>query len=309
VKQPYFGVSLKPAEYARDMVKRLGFKEPHIEWVDNLLDHLGLTKRLYSGAHFFSDQPEIEIYQSDEREKKLFEVDLDLRVYPTRRKQRRPVEAALYGHTVFIDGDFPLERQRLSTCHEVGHYCLPWHEDLAFFREGCVVEPPERKWYESEAHQFAADVLMPPPFFREDMGSLPFGLESIERLSERYLTSLEATARHYVDLSLRSCALVIVEALPHGATTQNAAGLQVRYCHKSHSFPHFIRSGTEVASESPIAQSSLGWSGLTITDEVPGWVFGLRPERRLILHCRSWGKEGDVLVLVEERQGYQPRLF
>ena len=43
--------------------------------------------------------------------------------------------------------------------------------------------------------------------------------------------------------------------------------------------------------------------GTIHTDEAPGWVLGLRPERRLILHCRPWGKEGDVLVLVEERQG------
>jgi len=176
-------------------------------------------------------------------------------------------------------------------------------------KDGCVVEPPGIVQYELDANRFAADLLMPRPFFTEDMGSLPFGLQSVERLSGKYLTSLEATARHYVDLSLRSCALVIVEALADGTITQSGSRHKVRYHKGSRSFNHFIHPGTEIVSDSPIAQASLIGPGLVLIDEVPGWVLGLRPERRLILHCRPWGKEGDVLVLVEERQGNQGRFF
>ncbi|GEM_PF-5621093 len=221
-----------------------------------------------------------------EAQPRLFDLESEVPTCP-RRQQKRPIDAMLIRNqrSILVDTDFPLERQRLATSHEIGHYYLPWHENLTYFKNGCVVDPPGKGQYELEASRFAADLLMPPPFFREDMESLPFGLESLERLSRRYLTSLEATARQYVDLSLRTCALVIVEALPHEATTENGASLKVRYCHKSHSFNHFICPGTEVASESPIAQASLGWSGSTITDEVPGLVLGLRPDRRLILHA------------------------
>lgn len=309
MKQPHFGMSLNPSEYAGELVKRLNFKEPYIDWVDIVLEHLGLRKQLYPGSPFFPAQQEAEIAQSEELHLPLFPHGQDCLAPPRRRQQQRPIDAALVGGTVFIDSDFPLERQRLATCHEVGHFYLPWHKGLTYVKNGCLVEPPGAKQSELDANHFAADLLMPPPFFREDMLSLPFGLESIERLSRRYLTSLEATARHYVGLSPRSCALVVVEALPHGTTAQNAAGLKVRYCHSSRSFDHFIRRGTEIAPNSLIAKASLLGPGLIIADEAPGWVLGLRPDRRLVLHCRRWGKQGDVLVLVEERQGNQGRLL
>ena len=273
------------------------------------MEHLGLRKHLYSDAPSFPDQSKTEVAQSNEGRMRLFDVEQDFHISPTRQERRKPIEAALFGQIVFIDEGFPLERQRFSTCHEIGHYCLPWHEELTFLRDGCIVEPPEAKWYELEAHQFAADLLMPPPFFREDMDSLPFGLESVERLSRRYLTSLEATARQYVDLSLRSCALMILEASPNGTTTKDGASLKIRCSHRSHTFKHFISRSTVVGPGTPLTQATQSGPGTIVTGEIAGWALGLGADRRLILHCRSWGKEGDVLALVEEPQGNQGRLI
>lgn len=310
--KPHFGMSFNPSDYAWELVKRLGFEEPSLDWVDIVLEHLELKRQSYSGSPFFSGPGEHKATPSLEGQMRLFDIESERPTTP-RRQQQRPIDAALVRKTktitIFVDTDFPLERQRLATCHEVGHFYLPWHEDLTYYKDGCIVEPPGMEQREVEASRFAADLLMPPPFFREDMDSLPFGLKSVERLSWRYLTSLEATARHYVGLSPKSCALMIIEALPKGVTTPNGSWLKVKYCTRGHFFDHFIRPGTEIASDSPIAQASLKETGLIITDEVPGWVLGLRPERRLILHCRPWGKEGDVLVLVEERQGNQGRFF
>ncbi len=306
--KPSFGISLNPSDYAWELVKRLGFKEPSFEWVDIVLEHLGLKRQFYSGSPFFTEPGDCEITRRLEGQMRLFDIESKRPATP-RRQQQRPIDGVLFGRAIFVDTDFPLERQHLATCHEVGHFYLPWHKDLTYFKDGCIVEPPGTEQYELDANRFAADLLMPRPFFTEDMDSLPFGLQSVERLSGKYLTSLESTARHYVDLSLRSCALVIVEALADGAITLRGSRHKVRYHKGSHSFNHFIHPGTEIVWDSPIAQASLIGPGLVLIDEVPGWVLGLRPERRLILHCRPWGKEGDVLVLVEERQGNQGRFF
>lgn len=306
--KPYFGMSSNPSDYAWELVERLGFKDALVgSWVKLVLQELGLKWKPYSGSLFFPSLEENESIQSAERQKRPFNNEPECPIVPYR--QQRPIDAALWGDTVFVDTDFHLERQRLATCHEVGHFYPPWHEGLSYVKNGCIVEPPGMRQNEIEANRFAADLLMPPPFFREDMDSLPFGIRSVERLSWKYLTSLEATARHYVDLSPKSCALVVIEALPKDKITQNGSWLKVKYCTRSRSFDHFIRPGTEIAPDTAIAQASLMSPGTIHTDEAPGWVLGLRPERRLILHCRPWGKKGDVLVLVEEPRGNQWRLF
>lgn len=314
-----FGMSFNPSHYAWELVERLGFKEPSTEWVDIVLEHLGLRRKPYSGDPFFPTQQIDETAQGIDGQIKLFEDERYGIGSPSRRPQRKPIDAALWEREiVFVDTDFPLERQRLAICHEVGHFYLPWHEGLSHWKDGCIVEPPGAEQGEVEASRFAADLLMPPPFFREDIESLTFGLRSVERLSWRYLTSLEATARHYVHLSQRSCAFVVIEALPREAIPKDGSWLRVRYCIPSPSFKlkHFISPKTEIASDTPIARASLASSSPVfvgsrpvITEEVPGWVLGLRPERRLIVHCSPWGREGDVLVLVEEHQGNQGRLF
>lgn len=312
--KPRFGMSFNPSDYAWELVKRLGFKEPSIDWVDKVLEHLGLKRKTYLGSLFFSDLEGNKIVQSAEQEVGLFDNEPDCPAPAHRR--RRPIDAALRGDIVFVDTDFPLERQRFAICHEIGHFYLPWHDGLTYVKNGCLVEPPGLEQAELEASRFAADLLMPPPFFRRDMASLPFGLSSVEQLAQRYLTSLEATARHYIHLSQKSCALVVIEALPKEATSPDASRLRVRYCRQSSAFDHFIRPGTEIAPDTPIARASLASSSTVcvgsrpvIVDEVPGWVLGLRPERRLIVHCSPWGKKGDVLVLVEEPRGRQGRLF
>jgi hypothetical protein len=187
---------------------------------------------------------------------------------------------------------------------------------LSYVKDGCIIDPTrgnfgrKHKRCEEEANRFSAHLLMPRPFFLEDMNSLPFSIETLETLAWRYATSIESTAIHYVSLATSPCALVMVESLPEdGAVTENGSRLRVRYSKGSPSFDHFIRPDTKIAPDSPIAQASLMSPGTIHTDEAPGWVLGLRPERRLILHCRPWGREGDVLVLVEEPRGNQGRLF
>ena len=309
-----FGMSLDPAYYAWQLVQQIGFKEPAIR-EETVLDYLHLQIKYFFGSRFFGDD-----WQDDKDtpgnadQLPLFSDELyrQSKRLP-KNKLSKPIDAALRGNTVWVDCEFPIEKQRAGTCHEVGHKIIPWHEDLSYVKDGCIIDPTtsdfgrKHKRCENDANRFSAHLLMPRPFFLEDMSSLPFGIQALERLARRYATSIESTAIHYVSLATHSCALVMFETLPEGMVTEDGSWLRVRYSKGSPFFDHFIRPGTEVAPDSPIAQASLKETGFIITDEVPGWVLGLRPERRLILHCRPWGKGGDVLVLVEERQGNQGR--
>lgn len=311
-----FGMSLDPADYAWQLVQQIGFKEPAIR-EETVLDYLHLQIKSFHGSQFFSDDWQDDADTSANADQQpLFcnELYRQSNRLP-KKKLSKPPDAALRENTVWVDCEFPIEKQRAGICHEVGHKIIPWHECLSYVKDGCIIDITtsdfgrKLKSCEKDANRFSAHLLMPRPFFLEDMSSLPFGTEALEILARRYATSIESTAIHYVSLATHSCALVMFEAMPEGMVTKNGSWLRVRYSKGSPVFDHFIRPGTEVPPESPIAQASFRETGLIITDEVPGGMLGLRPERRLILHCRPWGKEGDVLVLVEERQGNQGRFF
>ncbi len=311
-----FGMSLDSTYYAWQLVQRIGFKEPAIS-EEVVLDYLHLGIEYFLGSRFFTED-----CQDDEdtpgNTGQLPLLDNELYRQSSKlpkKKPPKPIDAALRGNTVWVDCEFPRERQRAATCHEVGHKVIPWHQDLSYVKDGCIIDPTtsnfgrEHKRCEEEANRFSAHLLMPRPFFLEDMNSLPFGIEALEILARHYATSIESAAIHYVSLTTFSCALVMVEALPESVITENGSWLRVRYSKGNPFFDHFIRPGAEIAPDTAIAQASLMSPGTIHTDEASGWVLGLRPERRLILHCRPWGKEGDVLVLVEEPRGNQGRLF
>lgn len=304
-----FGMPVDPSHYARELVERLDFKEPSARWLDTVLEHLHLEKKTYSGSRFFSSDEDPEPERESERQMEFFDGDLSQRVSSSHRRRKKPVDAALVGKTIWIDTEFPVQRQRMATGHEVGHYYLPWHCGLTFVQDGCTVDLAGARHdaYEMEASRFAADLLMPPTFFREDMASLPFGLQSIVTLSDKYSTSVEATARHYVDLYRGSCGLLVCETRPQ-QTAESDSPLLVRYSYRNASFGHFVRPGTEIAMDWLIREAAFPRAAITM-HEAPGSALGLRPDRRFKLHCRRWGREGDVLVIVEEPHGNQANLF
>lgn len=102
--------------------------------------------------------------------------------------------------------------RRFSIGHEIGHYCLPGHIDAvlpngAAYHESNSGFVSDNK-YELEADHFAAGLLMPAPLFRTAMTRAGEGLDAIELLHDRCITSLTATAIRYQQLTDEAVAVI-----------------------------------------------------------------------------------------------------
>ncbi len=89
-------------------------------------------------------------------------------------------------------------RTKLTLAHELGHLILPHHtkymyqctsEDISSYRPNNVIE--------NEANDFAAELLMPEELIKNDMIMVQPGLQCIQHISNRYGTSLTASAIKY----------------------------------------------------------------------------------------------------------------
>jgi Zn-dependent peptidase ImmA (M78 family) len=101
--------------------------------------------------------------------------------------------------------------QRFSISHELGHYFLPGHIDqilktgVHVSRAGFVTADP----YELEADHFAAGLLMPEEPFRRAMDQHHPGLDAIEAVADRCVTSMTATAVRFAELTDSAVAVIV----------------------------------------------------------------------------------------------------
>jgi Zn-dependent peptidase ImmA (M78 family) len=166
---------------------------------------------------------------------------------------------------ILIKKNSPVERQRFTVGHEVGHFLNYWHQppkggfycsklDMLASGEG----GSKRAQMESEANEFAAEMLMPEPLFRGDLNKGPSpGLEHVVRWSADYETSKLATTRRLVDLCDSPSALV-----------QSKDGV-VGYVHRrKDTFPFVeLKRGMAIPKKSLTARFSGSEDGCSNTDE------------------------------------------
>lgn len=128
------------------------------------------------------------------------------------------------------------QRKRFTVGHELGHYLLPWHRQTTF---RCTAESikdtaPDVKAargaeMEAEANAFSSELLMPTASFKKLQRS--FGepdIEQVARLAGTFDTSIEATARRFMNLSDFAVAFVF----SHNDT--------IRYWTKGPEFPYVL---------------------------------------------------------------------
>lgn len=135
------------------------------------------------------------------------------------------------------------ERRRFTIGHELGHFLMPSHKgnrqctasDLWENRRDNI-----RQRQETEANRFSAGILMPKPWFIRDMNQLgEADVTHAQTLSQRYRTSLEATANRYIEITDDVCAYIFSK---DGA---------VRYVRASGDFPKLVvRTGDPLPCES-----------------------------------------------------------
>jgi Zn-dependent peptidase ImmA (M78 family) len=131
------------------------------------------------------------------------------------------------GYATHIDSE---GFKRFCVAHELGHYRVPGHVeavlahgDIHESRAGFVTDDP----YEREADHFAAALLMPDPLFSRELRKLGDGLEAVEAIAERCITSLTAAANRYVQKANVPVAMLV------------SRGPRIEYCFMSRALQDF----------------------------------------------------------------------
>jgi Zn-dependent peptidase ImmA (M78 family) len=103
-------------------------------------------------------------------------------------------------------------RRRFTIAHELGHYWIPTHQGNSY---ECMSKninsylAKDKK--EIEANTFASEFLMPKSVFLKDIGKISPSIKSILSLSDKYGTSLTATALKFVKLTQEPCVIILSE--------------------------------------------------------------------------------------------------
>jgi hypothetical protein len=165
-------------------------------------------------------------------------------------------------------------RQRFTIAHELGHFLLPTHKQPKFecTSNDMVVSAGakySRKSLEAEANRFASELLLPARLLKPELRRMGEpNLRSVRDLSEKYETSVEATARRFTQLSEYPCAVVF---------SRNNV---VRYALKSKDLPYQL----EVREGSPLphlAMARKASEGIAEVDAVMPelWLKELRSQQ------------------------------
>jgi hypothetical protein len=131
------------------------------------------------------------------------------------------------GYATHIDNE---GFKRFSIAHEIGHYRIPGHVDAVLAHgdihessAGFVADDP----YEREADHFAASLLMPDGLFSRELRRLGDGLEAVEAMAGRCVTSLTAAANRYVQKASVPVAMIV------------STGPRIEYCFMSKALHDF----------------------------------------------------------------------
>jgi len=116
--------------------------------------------------------------------------------------------------------------------HELGHFEL--HQDSPLFvcDESDFVDWHRRRPEETEANQFAAQLLMPRNWFTSEASAVELSIEEVSHLAETCGVSLTAAAFRCVELDVTPCALAFCQ------------GGEIKWSKASKSFPYQYMRGS-----------------------------------------------------------------
>lgn len=164
-----------------------------------------------------------------------------------------------------------LRRRRFSLAHEISH---AWFEDPS--GERYFLRTRDRQRYESDERlrvlekccdAGAAELLMPQPWFAEEMGRRGFGGAAVPALAGAFDVSLEAAALRMVENSGPACAIGFFDYATSAADAARAVRgtggaaspeYRARRVFKTGDFPFVFPTGKSVPRSSAIYRCSLG---------------------------------------------------
>lgn len=116
-------------------------------------------------------------------------------------------------HRILIDRGLPKPKQDWAGFHEATHGLLPWHREYFLGDTAQTLEPSFQVKLEAEANYGASALrFLGKSFTDEARDSLPFW-KQIQALQRRYGTSLQSTARRFVEFG-PDLAMVFVVSTP-----------------------------------------------------------------------------------------------
>ena len=103
-------------------------------------------------------------------------------------------------------------RTRFSIAHELGHFELHRERSTSLLCDQRDLNDWRMKRrqenLEEDANEFASELLMPEAFIKAEIDVAKPSIGFLEKLAERYQTSLFATTRRFMDLTPKACAAV-----------------------------------------------------------------------------------------------------
>lgn len=119
-------------------------------------------------------------------------------------------DAAKSRGVILYNGSRRRTRQRFTIAHELGHFLLPWQRRTTFecSTSDLVAHGASNDW-EAQANEFAAQLLIPSKHLKRRAQTLGEPeIQHIVALGAHFETSVEFTARRYMELTEHACAVV-----------------------------------------------------------------------------------------------------
>lgn len=105
-------------------------------------------------------------------------------------------------------------RKRFTIAHEIGHFVIPYHQNLETTCAAGVIDRFGKGMNrpELEANEFASELLLPSKIVRGRLDLKRPSLANIASVANDFATSLSATTWRFLDLTDLPCAMVWSEA-------------------------------------------------------------------------------------------------
>lgn len=264
-----------PARYARSILKKCGQIKPPI-CVDTVLDYLEIK------LHEITDKDIMEFSKACGPMKEFSDY---------LRRECAMLQRAKGGNTVIrVYKNCHSKRKRLHIFHECAHHILPGHKNQNYLCNEEDLSPATHQALEREAFEGGAEFLMPQDIFFDDLTSLPTSVDSIVKLSNRYDSSLEATAIRYAKKNPTYCGTLVIES------QRGLGGLNLKYFNLSPSLKTFFTNGHSISQNTLIYDS---WKNhCKKQGEIDATDLGAVTKRKYNIECMPLGNTGKLLAVI-----------
>ena len=171
----------------RSLLRDAGITAPPVR-IPGIIEHLQLYREFYDLQNpSFLDRSKHKIVVGA---RKLVEIV----------KKVRLVAVLFYDEDrIVVDTRLPDVKHDWTTCHEVAHKMIPWHEPYFRGDTAQTLDPDWHEQLEAEANYAASDLMFCGRMFTVDARDITPNWTSFMQLRKRYGKSMTATLRRFVE--------------------------------------------------------------------------------------------------------------